>query len=251
MVPAIETSVLHARRRNTGGPWLGTQTVIVLGAIGAYFGVRHLTEGRPEVAAANAERLMWIERVLGLDCELGLQGLVVGCRPITTILSWIYIYGHWPVIAATLIWLAVRHPATFLCVRNAMLLSGAVGLVVFAAVPVAPPRLVGVGFVDTVTEQAGAYRVLQPPAFTNQFAALPSLHVGWNLLIGLAIVAAARHALVRAVGWLMPVAMAAAVVLTANHYFVDVLAGALLTGLAWLAVRRRNDWRPPAGVPQP
>lgn len=225
--------------------WPLSQTLIVLAAIAAYFGVRGLTEGRPDVAGHNAERLLQVERVLGLDREQGLQGLVVGCRWATTLFNWIYIYGHWPVIAVTLVWLALCHPATFLLVRNAMLLSGAVGLVVFAAVPVAPPRLAGGGFVDTVTEQSHAYRVLQPPAFTNQYAALPSLHVGWNLLIGVAIAITARQLAVRAVGWLMPVAMAAAVVFTANHYVIDVLAGSALAGLALFVVRRRHMGRHP------
>jgi hypothetical protein len=86
---------------------------------------------------------------------------------------------------------------------------------------VAPPRLAHLGLVDTVTERSQAYRILQPPAFVNQYAAMPSLHVGWDLLVGLTIVSAASATWLRMVGRLMPVLMAVATVATANHYLLD------------------------------
>ena len=120
----------------------------------------------------------------------------------------------------------------------------------------APPRFLD-GFVDTVTLNSNAYRVLQPPSLTNQYAAMPSLHVGWNLLMGIALY---RHATARPVklfGVLMPVAMYAATVLTANHFLLDGLAGSAvaLTGLfaADGIQRHRSVPRPvaPAPAPQP
>ena len=92
--------------------------------------------------------------------------------------------------------------------------------------------------VDTVTEQSEAYRVLQPPAFVNQYAAMPSLHSGWDLLMGMAIVSAASTLALRVVGFAMPVLMAFAVVATANHYIVDVVAGVALA----LVRTRRRPW---------
>ncbi len=89
-----------------------------------------------------------------------------------------------------------------------MMLSGAVGLVVFMTYPVAPPRLADPELVDTVTEFSTAYRVLQPPAFTNPYAAMPSLHVGWDLLIGIAVVVNARWLWLKVVGTLLPAVMA-------------------------------------------
>ena len=71
--------------------------------------------------------------------------------------------------------------------------------------------------------------MLQPPAFVNQYAAMPSLHVGWDLLVGLAVFAAARSMPVRLLGLAMPVLMAASVVLTGNHYLLDVVGGVVLT----------------------
>ncbi len=71
------------------------------------------------------------------------------------------------------------------------MISGAVGMVIFATCPVAPPRMVDAGLVDTVTEHSSAYRLLEPPALVNQYAAMPSLPAGWDLLVGIAIVSAA------------------------------------------------------------
>jgi membrane-associated phospholipid phosphatase len=127
-----------------------------------------------------------------------------------------------------------------------MIASGLLGIAIFVSYPVAPPRLAGMGLVDTVTVHSNSYRVLQPPAFVNQYAALPSLHVGWDLLMGIALATAAARPLLRALAALMPLAMVAAVVLTANHYLLDVVAGAAvaLVGLAIaVAVERRGDRR--------
>ncbi len=215
--------------------------VIVTGVV-VYFGVRGTTAGSPEVARAHAHDLLALEKDLGLDVESGAQALLVDLDALVTLANWVYIWGHWPAIAATFVWLALHDRRVFLRLRNAMVASGAMGLCVYTTYPVAPPRLAGRGFVDTVTEQSGSYRVLQPPAFVNQYAAMPSLHVGWDLLVGLALVAATSTALMRTVGRLMPVVMAAATVVTANHYVLDVLVGGAF-GLAGWAVALRLEQR--------
>jgi membrane-associated phospholipid phosphatase len=223
----------------------------VVGGVLLYFGGRGLTESDPGPAREHAQDLVALERALGLFWEPWLQGLVDGSHAVVTVANWIYIWGHWPVIILTLVWLVVRHPAQYRRTRNAMAVSGAIGMVVFVLYPVAPPRLVDLGLVDTVTLHSEAYRVLQPPAFSNLYAAMPSLHVGWNLLMGIAIASAARHWLLRSVGYALPVLMAASVVLTANHFLVDVVAGAFvaLLGLviATTLERRRGALRADTG----
>jgi membrane-associated phospholipid phosphatase len=220
-------TVVGARRRF----WL-TQVGIVLGAIVVYFGVRTLTEGSPDAAARNAGWVMDAERWLGIHVEAAMQGFVVDRAWLSKAANWVYIWGHWPVIIAVLAWLIVRSPDRFLLYRNAMLISGLVGIVIFAAFPVAPPRLVDVGLVDTVTEQSHAYRVLQPPSLVNQYAAMPSFHAGWDLLMGVALVREGRTLLPRVIGCVLPVAMALAVVVTANHFILDVVAGTSIVALA-------------------
>jgi hypothetical protein len=230
---------------------LGRQLLIVLAAIAAYFGTRGATEAAYTDALSNARRLVSVERALGIYHEGAWQSWATQLPGLPTVMNWVYIWGHWPVIFGTLIWLALRHPRVYYVTRNAMILSGAIGLVIFLAFPVAPPRLADLGMVDTIMVSSESYRVLQPPMFTNQYAAMPSLHVGWDLLMGIAIAVAARGVLARAIAIGMPAAMTVAVLLTANHYLVDALIGAALTATCWWIVNRRwaASRRPATGLP--
>ena len=208
--------------------------VILLGAL-LYFFVRGLMHSQTALAVAHAHDVIALEAALGLFHEPWLQGEIIPHEWLVSTLNRIYIFGHWPVIVATLSWLVWKHPEHFGRYRSALLISGAIGLVCFVAFPVAPPRfLLGQGFVATVSLHSHAYRVLQPPAFTNPYAAMPSLHVGWNLLMGIAIVRHSSNRWARAFGWTMPIVMWLATIVTANHYLVDGVAGSLvaLTGLA-------------------
>lgn len=150
--------------------------------------------------------------------------------------NWIHMWGHWPVIGTVLVALYIRNRRNYVVLRNAMFLSGAVGLVIFALWPVAPPRLLpaGDGFIDTVTVWSDAYRVLQPPALVNKYAAMPSFHFGWNLLVGIVVWKSFGQRTARAFAIAGPLLMATAVVATANHYVLDFIVGGAiaLAGLA-------------------
>ena len=201
------------------------QGVLILMAALAYFGVRGLTEGDPTSAHRNAGRLLELEQRLGLDFELPLQQLVSNSEALLTFANWIYIWGHWPVVIATLVWLAAHDRENYYILRNAMFISGAIGLVIFAAWAVAPPRLFGAEYVDTVTIRSVSYRLLQPPALINKYAAVPSLHFGWNLLVGVAWAKTATKPFMKTAAVVMPMAMGFAVVATANHWVADVIIG--------------------------
>jgi membrane-associated phospholipid phosphatase len=233
------------------GRALPREALLVLTGIVVYFGVRGLTVTDAHRAVRQAHELVGLERRLGIYVEPALQDRAEDSHAVLTLMNWVYIWGHWPVITATLLWLYLRHLDGYRVVRNTMLLSGGVGLVIFAAFPVAPPRLAQLGLLDTVTEYSRAYRVLQPPAFVNQYAALPSLHVGWDLLMGVALFTYARHLLLRVLGLLLPPLMAAAVVLTANHYLLDGVAGAALVVASLLVVHRLTGRRGHAQIPRP
>jgi hypothetical protein len=255
---ALEDASAARRSASTAG-WRGAagrlvgQTALLTSAAAAYFSVRSVTEGDPATAVANAERVIALEQTVGLDVEPALQALVLPVDSLVVLANWVYVFGHWPVLIGVLGWLAVRHPLRFVELRNALLLSGAVGMLVFAVLPVAPPRLLDHGdlavMVDTVLEHSRAYRVLQPPAFTNQYAAVPSLHVGWDLLAGIAIATTARRRWARLLGAVLPVLMLLAVLVTANHYVLDAVAGAALA-LASLAVVRHRARRQAAALEQ-
>ena len=109
--------------------------------------------------------------------------------------------------------------------------------------PVSPPRLADLGLVDSVTDSSAAYRWWQPPAFVNQYAAMPGLHADRELLVGMASFSAASTVLLRPVGVVLPILMTWSVGATANPYVLDVVAGIALAlvghAVALLVARRR------------
>ena len=230
---ASATSNKQFIRNRKGFSELSLQLGLIGGAVLLYFGVRGLTQGNESDAVAHGLALLDFERSLGLNFESFLQQQILDNRFVVTAVNWVYIWGHWPVIVATLLWLHRSDRDGYLLLRNAMFVSGAIGLVIFISYPVAPPRLLGTGMVDTVTDLSNSYRVLQPPSLVNKYAALPSLHVGWNLLVGIALFRATSRKSVKALALLSPAAMIIAVVLTANHYVVDAMAGAAVASVGW------------------
>jgi hypothetical protein len=228
-------------------PWSVRQALLALALIALYFLVRGLTEGAEPVAVAHAHGIERLEHILGIDVEAGLQSAATRSDRMIDVANWIYIWGHWPVIAATLAWSLLRHRAAYVRLRDAMAISGLLGMAVFVNYPVAPPRLVNDYLVDTVTEKSSSYRVLQPPAFVDRYAAMPSLHVGWDLLVGITLVTTAGWFAFRVIGVLLPVLMSFAVVVTANHYVLDVVVGVafVLVGYACALWRERRRRHPP------
>ena len=229
-------------QRTPVGKWLRTslddgfmrEAALVAGAILAYFMIRNATAGAPAEAFADGHDVVHFEGRLGIDWEDGIQGAIAGRDGLVTLANWIYIWGHWPVILSTAVALHVWRRDRYYLLRNTLFISGGIGFLFFAFFPVAPPRLLELGLVDTVSDQSHAYRALQPPGLTNQYAAFPSLHVGWNLAVGIVLFMSTTHLAVRALAVLSPLAMTFAVVATANHYMVDVAGGTavVLVGLA-------------------
>jgi hypothetical protein len=215
-------------------PAVAREVGLIAFAAVAYFGVRGFTEDRIDRAFDNADALLRLEGALGIDWERAFQEPLLDHQWLLTLTNWVYVYGHWPVIAACGIALYVWRHDRYVLLRNAMFISGLIGFLFFAGVPMAPPRMADPGVVDTVTEYSEGYRALQPPALTNKYAAFPSLHAGWNLLLGIVLFQATTHRAVRAFAVAMPAVMAFAVVASANHFVLDVVAGAVvvLVGLA-------------------
>jgi hypothetical protein len=194
-----------------------------------YFSVRGLERGESSVAFDHARDVVSLERSLGIFVEPDLQRAIIDHSALVDLANWVYVWAHWPVILGWVVWMWTRHRDAYPTYRNAVLLSGAAGMTVFALYPLDPPRLVtDLGVVDTIALRSNSYRVLQPPSLTNIYASMPSLHFGWNLLVGIAILRHARTILGRMLGILLPIAMFSAIVLTANHYILDGFAGGVL-----------------------
>jgi hypothetical protein len=232
--PRTQKTAVARWLRSSVEDGLVREVALVSGAILAYFTIRNVTAGAPGEAFANGERIVDFEQWLGIDWEDAVQGAIVGRDGLVTFGNWIYIWGHWPVILSTAVALHFWRRDRYYLLRNTLFISGGIGFLFFAFFPVAPPRLLEVGLVDTVSNQSHAYRALQPPGLTNQYASFPSLHVGWNLAVGIVVFMTTTHLAVRALAVLSPLAMTFAVVATANHFVIDVAGGAavVLVGLA-------------------
>jgi hypothetical protein len=205
-----------------------------------YFGVRAITEGTSATAMQHAIDLITFEQRLGIDWEGTIQNGVVGSRLLVDATNAVYMYGHWPVIIVAGVLLFRHRRSHYYELRNVCLLTGLVGLVIFALYPVAPPRLTDLPLVDTVTRNAEGYRQLVPSTLVNEYAAMPSFHAGWNVLLGIVVFRATTHWLLRGLAIAGPAAMVVAVVATANHYVIDVMAGIAIV-LIGLYVLRRLD----------
>ena len=196
-----------------------------------------------------------------------MQEWVLGRDVLVQLFDGIYFWLDFPLIVAVGLWLYFsghRHPYTV--ARDAVLASGAIALVVYFLYPVMPPRLLpleaGFTFVDTLSEFNNlSYQAQSTGAFVNPYAAVPSLHYGWQLLVGGVLFWTAKNPALRVLGLLMPVAQLAAIIFTANHYILDAMAGLLvallgllvaitLQRMAYPAVRRALDrWLPPSETP--
>ena len=231
---AAETTTFRERRLSAFAQELALAAAAAL----TYFGVRNLTAGAAAEAMSNADRLARLERRAHIAWERSLQDALLDHNLLVTLANWVYIWGHWPVIITAAVLLYRKRHDRYLLLRNTIFVSGAIGFLFFALLPVAPPRLADSSLLDTVTLHSDAYRALQPPGLTNQYAAFPSLHFGWNLVVGIAVWGARRSVPLRLLSILGPAAMGAAVVLTANHYVLDLVGGTLVVLVALWAVRR-------------
>jgi membrane-associated phospholipid phosphatase len=211
-----------------------------------YSVVRQMSAGRQIEATYNAVDLVRIERALWMGHENALQGLILWNEALIRVFNMAYTYGHFWLIGFAAVWLFFRHRETYVLFRNAFFISGAIALVAFNLYPLAPPRLLPgeFGAVDTLRlfseinyENAGF--------FVNEYAAIPSLHVGWNLLICLAIASCVRNPIVRFWAASMPLVMSATVVLTGNHWILDCIAGYVVgwAGLGLALLLRNEGWR--------
>jgi hypothetical protein len=225
------------------------QVAVIAGAAVAYLAVRALTQGDVGAAEANARHVLDLERSLGLDWESGAQDVLLDHPTIVRALNAVYVWAFWPFVAGALVTLYRRDRSRYARLRDAVFLSGALGLVVFALFPCAPPRFLD-GFTDTIASLSGQDGLAHPSGFTNEYAAMPSFHVGWTVLAGVCLYPVLRNRWARGLALAHGGLMAVTVVGTANHYVLDVVAGTALAlgGLALVRTLHRAGTAAPSDV---
>jgi hypothetical protein len=209
-----------------------------------YSQVRGLAADRVVEAFGNARDVVELERGLGIFEELALQAWVLPHELLVHFFNLVYFYGLFPLLVPTAFWLFFRRPHVYVLARNAFLASGVIAVCLYLAVPTAPPRLLDMGFIDTLGRSLTPSYSSIPGV--NPYAAVPSMHVGWNFLTAAALYLALPQFRFRALVLLLPLAMFTATVATGNHYFIDGLLGILVASMGLgiaLYIRDRGQRR--------
>jgi hypothetical protein len=247
------------------------EVLLVVGVYSLYDLTRFLVAGDHDGAISHGLWLLRHERSWGLDPEHVLNRVCSAHIMLGLPADYAYATLHYIVTPVVLIWMWRAHGPSYGRARTVLMIATILGLIGFSLLPVAPPRLLP-GFVDTMAKfshwgwwsnDASAPRGLGGD--TNQFAAMPSLHVGWALWSGWQLLRHGRHTVTRVLGVLYPLVMSVVVLATANHYLLDVVGGVVavlvaaavawaLATLAWrlwpgLAARTVAAKKVPARTP--
>ncbi|MEU4898500.1 phosphatase PAP2 family protein [Streptomyces sp. NPDC044780] len=221
-----------------------TELPLIAVVYAAYSAGRLLARGDVSTAVDHGLAILHFEQRLHIDFESPLNDIFTDNAAIGIPADFAYASLHYVLTPAILVWLWKRHKASdYRFLRTWLLVSTLIGLIGFTLMPTCPPRLLeaGHGFVDTMAQygsygwwggEASAPRGLG--GLTNQYAAMPSLHVGWALWCGVALWRHGRSVWARIGAVAYPLAITLVVMGTANHYFLDAAAGIATMGIGAL-----------------
>jgi len=219
----------------------------------AYYGyrmVRGLVDDPAAAAAAfaNARNLIEIQRDLGFFVEPSIQAWAAAKPAIIDFASWMYINAQTSVTLASLAYLYVFHNTSFYFVRNMFMVAMAIALLGYIVYPTAPPRFFPEwGFFDAVSDFVGvSHDSVAVNALFNPYAAVPSMHVCFALMIAVPIARLAKHRSTRVVWTIYPLVVIFVIVATGNHFITDAILGALTAAVAAAAARWMARARPAA-----
>jgi hypothetical protein len=271
-VSAQTTQVRRLHRRLPGARVLKdgsvlywwAEIVFVLVFYFVYSTIRNSNEGSPGVARANAYRLMELQEALGINHEHAIHRWALEFRPL--IIASNYFYGslHFVVTTGVMVFLYRKFSDDYPLFRNTLAIATGLALIGFAFWPLMPPRLLphSYGFVDTLDKYPTFWSFKRGAVnkISNQYAAMPSVHCAWALWCTCVLVPRVKHTWAKVLAILYPMGTVTAIVLTANHYFLDAVGGFIVLGIAYVAARlftragRRStggDADPSTSPPQP
>jgi hypothetical protein len=229
--------------------WLDAllQLFLFLVVYQGYQVVRGLADGKEALALANGERVIDLERSLGSFFEPGFQHALLDQRWLIDIANFAYFNTHFVVTTAFLLWLYLFRNDFFPFVRNMFMVAMVLALIGYAAFPTAPPRFFPEhGFTDTIATFAGIEQDANTTAsfLVNPFAAVPSMHIAFALMVAVPGASLARSAVARSLWSAYPLIVFFVIVVTANHYWFDAAAGAAVACVAALAAQQLARLRP-------
>jgi hypothetical protein len=235
--PRASSSVLRVRVSPAARTQIGLFGLAYL----LYSAARWITVGDLPSAQAHAAWIVDVEHRLHVATEASVQRGLSGTWAIW-VLNHLYLAAQLVVVPGALVFLYHRSRPAYARLRDTILATWLISIPVYALFPVAPPRLADIGMLDTITDQTGfAMDSKLTTTFYNELAAVPSLHVGFAVAVGVAVAASVRHPLARLIALLWGPAIALAVVATGNHFVFDIAAGVVASaagyGLGTVAAR--------------
>jgi membrane-associated phospholipid phosphatase len=213
-----------------------------------YETVRGIAEGQKAEAFDNAGKVIDFEKATHTFFEPNLQSLLVGHRWVIDAANFSYMNTHFVLTTGFLVWLYLYRNEHFYFVRNMFMVAMGLALVGYTLMPTAPPRLFAEeGFIDTITDYAKVnHDSALVKIFVNPYAAIPSMHCAFALMIGVPGALIARRTSTRVLWCIYPFLVFFVVVVTANHFWIDAAAGALVAGLSALTALQLARARPAA-----
>lgn len=229
------------------------EIVVLLFLLRVYDVARAHADVRSGPAYAHADAVLWLEGLLRIDVERSLNRAVAGHDLLSDLAVHWYQYLHIPVTMAVLAGVWLLRPESYRPLRTALVAVNVIGLATFLVWPLAPPRLLPQrGFTDLVASAGYGPVVGSGTVSVDQFGAMPSLHIAWAVWSAAVLVLHLPWRRLRHLAWLYPATTGLVVVVTANHYVLDVVAGAATAGVAlYVTLMLRPVHVPAQRVPAP
>ena len=239
------TAVAAAGRRYLPRGWtdFGLQLAIWFGFLLAYQVARGYADRDPARAFANGWRVVeWEQDKTHRVLELTFQNFANSSHLLELAVSWTYWNSEFTIVGLALLWVYLWRHAHFARFRNTILLANVLGLIGYVLLPTAPPRMFpSLGFVDTLAAFGGVNHgsgLIE--LASNPYAAMPSLHAADALILGVTLAYVCRSWWAKTIWALWPAWVWFSVMATANHFWLDVVAGAALAAVTLAVVHRRR-----------
>ncbi|MBT2441487.1 phosphatase PAP2 family protein [Streptomyces sp. ISL-36] len=226
--PMPDGGGVRARLRAPRSPRIWFEILLIGVSYWTYSLIRNAVPEQKAQALRNADWIWQAEDALGLAFEQTVNHAVNSVTWLIVSMNYYYATLHFVVTIGVLVWLYRWQPGRYAASRTVLFATTGVALVGYYLYPLAPPRLMnGQNFVDTVLVHHtwGSMASGNLKHMSNQYAAMPSMHIGWSLWCGLIIFALASAPWARVLGLLYPAATLVVIVATANHFWLDAVGG--------------------------
>ncbi|MET3987223.1 phosphatase PAP2 family protein [Streptomyces sp. PvR034] len=231
---------LLARLRAPRRPRIWFEILLIALSYWTYSLIRNSVPEEKTAALANADWIWSVENTLGIAVERSVNHAVDSVTWLIVGMNYYYATLHFIVTIGVLVWIYRFHPGRYAAARLVLFATTGVALVGYYLFPLAPPRLMnGTQFIDTVLKHRtwGSMASGDLKHMSNQYAAMPSMHIGWSLWCGLTVFAVASAPWARILGLLYPTATLVVIVATANHFWLDAAGGALCLAFGYTVSR--------------